>query len=84
MDDRIDVESPRSEPSAPALWTQQQRTVHQLDTALHTLYIAHGWILLQPNEAAERIDEAIALIEGALPGLRTQQLGTQRGSDGRA
>lgn len=84
MEDRIDVGSPRTEPSARTLWTQQRRTLHQLDTALHMLYIAHGWILLQPNEAAERIDEAIILIEGMLPDLRTQLLGTQRGSDGHA
>ncbi len=82
MDDCIDF--PLNEPSAPTLWTRRQGTLHQLDTALHTLYIAHGWILLQPHEAAERIDEAIILIEGMLPDLRTQLLGTQRDSDGRA
>lgn len=84
MNDRLDTGSSRSEPSVPTLFADEQRTFRQLDTALHTLYIAHGWILLQPNEAAERIGEAIILLEGMLPDLRMQLLRVQRGSDGRA
>ncbi len=57
----------------------------QLQTALHTLHVAHQRIAFEPAHAAAALREAIATLEHAVPDLRAELLaGGTRHLGGRA